>query len=101
MEDFQWQELPGNFVVKPVSGYGGEGILIIRKKINTDKWQMMDGKMRLTEDLKRHCQEILAGRYSLHGMPDSVLIEERIKIHPMFLSITKSGTPDIRVMVTR
>lgn len=99
VEDFQWQELPGNFVVKPVSGYGGEGILIIRKKINTDKWQMMDGKMMLTEDLKRHCQEILAGRYSLHGMPDSVLIEERIKIHPMFLSITKSGTPDIRVMV--
>jgi hypothetical protein len=32
-------------------------------------------------------------------MPDSVLVEERIKIHPMFLSITKTGTPDIGVVV--
>jgi len=28
-----------------------------------------------------------------------VLIEERIKIHPLFLALTKSGTPDIRVIV--
>lgn len=99
VEKFQWQELLGNFVIKPVSGYGGEGILIIRKKITNDKWQLMDGKVITTEDLKRHCQEILAGRFSLHGMPDSVLVEERIRIHPMFLSITKAGTPDVRVIV--
>ncbi len=30
--DFDWGKLEGNFVVKPVSGYGGEGILIIRRK---------------------------------------------------------------------
>ena len=46
-----------------------------------------------------HCLEILAGKYSLHGMPDSVIVEERIKIHPMFLAITKTGTPDVRVIV--
>jgi hypothetical protein len=32
-------------------------------------------------------------------MPDRVLVEERIKIHPLFLALTKSGTPDIRVIV--
>jgi alpha-L-glutamate ligase-like protein len=99
LEAFDWGKLEGNFVVKPVSGYGGEGILIIRKKIADDKFQMMDGKMITATEIKRHCQEILAGRFSLHEMPDSVIVEERIKIHPMFLSITKAGTPDIRVIV--
>jgi alpha-L-glutamate ligase-like protein len=118
VSSFAWEQLEGNFVVKPVSGYGGEGIVIIRKKIgknpskpfpnpsldragniHKDEWQLMSGKTVGTEDLKRHCLEIMAGRYSLHGIPDSVLVEERVKIHPMFLSLTKAGTPDIRVIV--
>ena len=36
MENFEWSSLEGNFVVKPMSGYGGEGILIIRKKIQSN-----------------------------------------------------------------
>ncbi|MBI2465274.1 ATP-grasp domain-containing protein [Candidatus Shapirobacteria bacterium] len=107
VEKFKWEKLDGNFVVKPVSGYGGEGILIIRKILNPKsqvqnketRWQMMDGKIISESGIKNHCQDILAGKYSLHGMPDTVLVEERIKIHPMFLAITKSGTPDIRVIV--
>ncbi|MFA5895148.1 MAG: sugar-transfer associated ATP-grasp domain-containing protein [Candidatus Shapirobacteria bacterium] len=107
VEKFKWEKLEGNFVVKPVSGYGGEGILIIRKRIVGKKseaegevrFQMMDGRIISAGELNNHCQNILAGKYSLHGMPDTVLVEERIKIHPMFLAITKSGTPDIRVIV--
>ena len=99
---FNWEELAGNFVIKPVSGYGGEGIIIIKKsKIKDQKLSFfeMGGEEIGVEDLKRHCLEILAGRYSLYGMPDAVLIEERIKIHPMFLNYTRMGTPDIRVIV--
>lgn len=101
LEKFDWEKLEGNFVVKPISGYGGEGIIIIRKKIQNHeiKYQKMDGGMVTVEDLKLHCQEILVGRYNLHGMPGGALVEERIKIHPMFLAITKAGTPDIRVIV--
>lgn len=104
VEGFEWEKLEGNFVIKPVSGYGGEGILIIRKRITNyelriTKFQLMDGKTITIEDIKRHCGEILAGKYSMHGMADSVIVEERIKIHPMFLGITKAGTPDIRVIV--
>ena len=104
IENFDWVKLDGNFVIKPVSGYGGEGIIIIRKKITNyqlkiTKWQMMDGRVVTVEDIKLHCQEILAGKYSLHGMPDTVLVEERIKIHPMFLSFTRAGTPDVGVVV--
>ncbi|HEX8923411.1 MAG TPA: sugar-transfer associated ATP-grasp domain-containing protein [Patescibacteria group bacterium] len=100
IDKFDWNHLEGNFVVKPESGYGGEGIVIIRKRSKwAGEWQKMNGEIITTQDLKLHCQDILAGRYSLHGMADTVLLEERIKIHPMFLSVTKSGTPDVRVIV--
>ncbi len=52
-----------------------------------------------TTDLKMHCREILGGKYSLHGMTDMVLVEERIKIHPLFFALTRTGTPDIRVII--
>jgi len=100
LEKFKWEKLEGNFVIKPTSGYGGDGIIIIRRrgKYACD-WIKMDGGIISTQDIVRHCQEILVGKYSLHNLPDSVIVEERIKIHPMFLSITKAGTPDIRVIV--
>jgi len=97
---FRWEDLEGNFVIKPESGYGGEGILIIRKRGKwAGEWQKMNGEIITTEDLVLQCQEILAGKYSLHTMPDKVIVEERIKIHPLFLALTKAGTPDIRVIV--
>jgi len=99
IENFDWEKQEGNFVIKPVSGYGGEGIWIIRKKVGEGKLQMMNGDTVTTGEIKTHCREILSGRYSLHGMPDTVLVEERIKIHPMFLWLTRAGTPDIRVIV--
>ncbi|MBP9817819.1 ATP-grasp domain-containing protein [Candidatus Shapirobacteria bacterium] len=112
LEKFKWEKLEGNFVVKPVSGYGGDGILIVRKKSQIPKsnfqtssklqitnFQLMNGKMIALEEIKGHCREILAGKYSMHGTPDAVIVEERIKIHPMFLALTKSGTPDVRVIV--
>lgn len=100
VENFRWEDLDGNFVIKPESGYGGEGILIIRRRGKwAGEWQKMNGEIITSGDLNLHCQEILAGRYSLHAMPDKVLVEERIKIHPLFLALTKFGTPDIRVIV--
>jgi len=100
LEKFRWENLEGNFVIKPESGYGGEGIIIIRKRGKwAGEWQKMNGEKITTQDIKLHCQEILAGKYSLHSMPDKVLVEERIKIHPLFLALTRSGTPDIRVIV--
>jgi len=100
IEKFRWEDLEGNFVIKPESGYGGEGIIIIRRRGKwAGEWQKMNGEILSSMDLALHCQEILAGRYSLHAMPDKVLIEERIKIHPLFLALTKAGTPDIRVIV--
>ncbi|MDP4009901.1 MAG: sugar-transfer associated ATP-grasp domain-containing protein [Candidatus Shapirobacteria bacterium] len=100
LDNFRWEDLEGNFVIKPESGYGGEGIIIIRRRAKwAGEWQKMNGQIITTQDIKLHCQDVLAGRYSMHGASDPVLVEERIRIHPMFLAITKVGTPDIRVIV--
>ncbi len=99
VDDFGWNRLEGNFVVKPVSGFGGEGILIIRKRLVGGGWLKIDGKVVTEEAVKKHCWDILGGKYSLHGMVDSVLVEERVKIHPKFLALTRWGTPDIRVVM--
>ncbi len=98
---FDWSQLEGNFVIKPASGFGGEGIVIIRKATdkNRTRFKSMAGKIYSIEDLKIHSEDILSGKYSLHSAPDMVLVEERVKIHPKFLYYTKIGTPDIRIIV--
>ncbi len=100
VDNFAWEELEGNFVIKPVSGLGGRGIIVVRKRAKwAGEWHLMDGSIITMADIKRHCGEILSGRFSIHGMGGSVLLEERIKIHPVFLALTRWGTPDIRVIV--
>jgi alpha-L-glutamate ligase-like protein len=100
LEKFRWERLTGNFVIKPVSGFGGEGILVIRKRGKwAGEWVDMTGNIYSTAQLKMHCQEILEGRFSMHKRPDRVLLEERIRIHPKFLRFARVGTPDVRVIV--
>lgn len=100
IENFDWLGLDGNFVVKPITGYGGDGVIVVRKRGKwAGEWRKMDGEVIGLADLKLHCQAILSGKYSLHGMKDGVILEERIKIHPKFLSLTRTGTPDVRVIV--
>lgn len=100
VDNFQWQGLEGNFVIKPVSGYGGEGIIIVRRRgKQPNTWVKMDGGLVTLVEIKRHCQDILNGKFSLYEIPDMVLVERRVKIHPKFLALTRSGTPDIRVIV--
>ncbi len=102
VNQFAWEKINGGFVVKPVSGYGGEGVLIVKKRAKwAGEWWSMDGRKINVSDLRYWAMDILQGRYSLHNFPDWVLIEERIKILPQFLRFTRSGTPDIRVIVYR
>jgi len=97
---FQWESLPGNFVVKPSRGMGGEGILVIKRKAKyAGEWYLMgDIKIDIAQ-IRLHILDIFAGRFSLHNLPDKAFVEERIKIHPIFKKYTYRGTPDIRVIV--
>jgi len=97
---FAWEKLDGNFVIKPASSSGGEGILVIRKKAKwAGEWFLMNGRKVDIAYLRFHCLDILQGQFNVRSSQDKVFIEERIKIHPKFLRFTKLGTPDIRVIV--
>lgn len=100
VDEFDWLSLNGAFVIKPVNGLGGEGILVVKKKAKyAGEWYLMDGNKINFEDLKLHANDILQGRYSKNNLPDKALVERRIKIHPKFGKIAKGGTPDIRTIV--
>jgi len=97
--DFDWQNLNGDFVIKPTNGYAGTGVVPFRNKIAEGIWEDMLGNKWSLADIKLHCDDILSGQYSIHGTNHNVIIEERIPIHPKLLKYSYKGTPDIRVIV--
>lgn len=100
VNNFAWEDLPDNFVLKPASGYGGGGIIIIKKKAKwAGEWRLMDDSIIKTSDLRLRALDILAGQYSLHNLPDEAFIEERIKVSKLFRKYAFHGTPDVRVLV--
>jgi alpha-L-glutamate ligase-like protein len=100
VSNFAWENLPDNFVLKPASGYGGEGIIIVKKKAKwAGEWRLMDDTIINNSDLRLRALDILAGQFSLHNLPDKAFIEERIKVSKLFQKYAFHGTPDIRVIV--
>ena len=100
VQNFDWMSLPDNFVLKPVSGFGGEGIVVVKKRAKfAGEWRLMDNSIITLSELKQQSLDILAGRYSLHNLPDKAMIEERIKISKTFRHYAHQGTPDIRIIV--
>ncbi len=97
--DFDWQNLTKNFVIKPTNGYAGTGVVAFREKVGEDDWLDMLGNHWSLADIKLHCNDILSGQYSIHGLNHNVIIEERVPIHPKLLKYSYKGTPDIRVVV--
>ncbi|NQV12942.1 MAG: hypothetical protein HQ530_01430 [Parcubacteria group bacterium] len=107
--DFDGKKLPANFVIKPNRGFGGEGILILRRSVKKEKflklplakrqWITGGGDILTYEQLQSHILDILDGSFSLQGLPDTAFIERRLTTHPIFQGYTKKGIPDIRIIV--
>jgi len=108
-EDFDWRKLPANFVIKPNRGFGGEGIVLLRRSkkkeeflrlsLQEREWFTNSGEIWGFEKLKSHVLDILDGSFSLQGLPDTAFIERKLITHPIFQNYTKKGIPDIRVIV--
>lgn len=98
LETFDWESLPNSFVVKPNSGYGGEGILIVadRKGVN---YVSGSGNIITQDELIRHVSDILDGRYSLANISDIAIFEQRLEAPELFSKMSYKGLPDIRVVV--
>lgn len=89
------QFLPDEFVVKPSSGMGGTGIILLERKgalfVNPS------GETYSEQDLVRHVKRILDGDFSGYIEKDVAIIEERISSSPHIRFKNAIGLPDIRV----
>ncbi|MDZ7611585.1 MAG: sugar-transfer associated ATP-grasp domain-containing protein [Candidatus Moranbacteria bacterium] len=101
LEAFDFSSLPNSFVLKPTSGLGGEGILVVygRKKGEQNTWVKADRSFVTEEDLKNQIQNILDGSFSRINTPGVAFFEERIKLSKNFKPYSYKGVPDIRVIV--
>jgi alpha-L-glutamate ligase-like protein len=94
--------LPGqdDFVLKPNRGSAGRGVLVIRGRDGA-RFVRHDGKRLPLDYLRHHCSDILSGIYSLGGLPDRVIVQQRVRLHPAFDAISYQGIPDIRAILYR
>lgn len=105
---FKWSDLPDAFALKPSRGLGGDGIIVVKKRlksnslnqlINKSVW-MSSSKQQITaDDLKMHTLDILEGAFSMGNEPDSAFIQEYVGRHSAFRKLAFRGTPDIRIIV--
>lgn len=105
---FDWGKLPRSFALKPNKGFGGEGIIVVKKrakdpnnptKFLKDAWITTTRQRVTVDDLKLHVLDILEGAYSMRNSPDIAFIEEFIDRHKAFRKYAYRGTPDIRIIV--
>lgn len=100
VNNFEWETLEKNFVIKPTNGNAGKGIVaFIKKHQNQGKWSDTLSKTWSLDEVKLHCYDILEGQYSTYGSNHHIIVEERIPIHPKLLKYSYKGTPDIRVII--
>ncbi len=104
--DFKWESLPDAFALKPSRGFGGEGIIVVKKRGIDGKghklptvWITTQRTKITPEDLKLHVLDILEGAYSLKNIPDVAFIQEYVGRHSTFRRYAYRGTPDIRVII--
>lgn len=98
--DFDWHSLPESFALKPSRGFGGEGIIVVKKRSKKEFGWITTQKTLVTpEDLKLNVLDILEGAYSLGNIPDVAFIQEYVGRHKTFRRYAYRGTPDIRIIV--
>ncbi len=96
--EFDWGSCDKDFVIKPTSGFGGKGIIVIKKRISSDEFMTINKEKINIDDLKLQILDILEGKFSHRSQEGEAIIEERIPIHPSLMRYTYQGTPDIRVL---
>ena len=87
-----------DFVLKPVHGSGGNGIVVIGSR-SRDRYRTTTGRIVTRDEMAHHMENTLGGQFSLGGQPDQVLVEYRVKFDPVFDNVSYLGVPDIRIIV--
>ncbi len=88
------------FVIKPVQGSGGKGILVIVGR-DGDYFIKPSGQRVSADEIQRHASNILSGLFSLGGRTDQAMIEALINFDEALAQYSYEGVPDVRVVVYR
>ena len=107
-EEYKWNKLPANFVVKPNRGFGGGGILVLRSAVKKQEfldlpvearvWLTPGGEEITYAQLRSHVLDVLDGQFSLQSTPDVAMFERRLIRHKAFKEYAPFGIPDIRIV---
>lgn len=89
-----------DFVIKPARGSGGGGILVFSGS-NPFGLRKLSGQIMAWGDIRYHVSNIFGGMYSLGGVSDRVLVEQRLRTHSAFDPLSFRGVPDVRIIVYR
>lgn len=100
LEKFDFNSLPGQFVLKPNLGFGGEGIIpIVARDKETGDWVKGNGQKLSEDEYKSHIYDILDGRFSVSGVGDIAFFEQLIIPDSTLGEFSYKGLPDIRIIV--
>jgi alpha-L-glutamate ligase-like protein len=98
----QLKDFP-SFVIKPAAGSQGNGILVIDDtRVNDSgerEYVRSSGAVLSQEQLHYHISGILSGLYSLSGMPDKAIIQEKLIGSAEIANYSYRGIPDVRVII--
>jgi alpha-L-glutamate ligase-like protein len=97
--EFDWTTLPDKFALKPSRGMGGEGIIVVKRRLKDGGWLTTQKERIKIDDLKLHVLDTLEGAYSMGNVPDVAFVQEYVGRHKAFRRWAYRGTPDIRVIV--
>jgi alpha-L-glutamate ligase-like protein len=89
-----------DFVIKPNRGSAGRGVLVLTGR-DGRHFVRHNGKLMRLEQIRQHLSDILSGMYSLGGRPDRAILQQRVRLHPVFEAVAYKGIPDIRVILYR
>lgn len=97
--DFDWGSLPAKFALKPSRGMGGEGIIVVKRRLKDGSWLSTQKEKITADDLKLHTLDVLEGAFSMGNVPDVAFVQEYVGRAKVFRRWAYRGTPDIRIIV--
>lgn len=92
-----WLHEHQELVIKPARGWGGRGILILRR--DGERFRTGGGRELSIDRLLDHATDILTGMHSLDEDRDAVLVEERIHPHEFVQELYPRGLSDLRLVL--
>lgn len=99
LRTFDFSKLPDVCVLKPNYGFGGGGILVLKGRDKEGRF-LEQGKHPITDrQMREHIEDILDGKFSVNGLPDTAFFEKILVADPAFAPFRPTGLPDIRIVV--